>query len=262
MTDTTEIKRDIIGLFVFIMVLALMFLLGADARAAGPCDGVTLDAIKAQVPLPPARIVSMRPAHGLCEVILSMAKSGENVPVYVGKDFIIAGEMFSARRQVTQEQIEKLKKAEFLKLKPRLDEAVAIDYRPSGETGRTIYMFTDPVCPFCKKAETGIKQLADEYHAELKILFFPVHIPVGRDMAVKAVCKNLDLDHYLDKTWEKDGDKVNCKKGADLLKKSSDLARRLGVRGVPCFYLDNGRSVTGAYLPGLERLLTTKVSER
>ena len=261
MINTREIKHDVYLLFIFLAALLLVFftmLFTGNAHAEDPCDGVTLDTIKAQVPLPPSRIISKRPVYGLCEVILNMAKSGENVPVYAGKNFVIAGEMFSARRQVTQSQIDKLKAAEFVRLRPSLDKAAAIDYRPRGKVGHTIYMFTDPVCPFCKKAEAGIKQVADKYHAELKILFFPVHIPVGRDMAVKAICKDLDLERYLDKSWENDGLKANCKQGADLLRESSALARRLGVRGVPCFFLDNGRSVTGAYLPGLEKLLVSK----
>ena len=233
---------------------------------ADACKNVTILSLRANVPIPPAKIVSRRDVNGVCEVILSIR--GEFVPVYVGKNYVIAGEMFQDRHQVTQAQLEKLKAERFLGLKPEVQRCVAMTLKPpAGKAVKhTVYMITDPVCPFCHRAESTLKELSSKYGAEFKMVFYSVHLPVGRQKAIEAVCRGLSAEDYLEGSWKKDNKQYQCAKGTELIKRSERLARKLGVRGVPVFYLANGERVVGANIPALARALSeasrkaTKVS--
>ena len=216
--------------------------------AGNVCKGINISTLRKHVPIPPSQIVSERPVKGLCEIILKTKMGGEYVPVYAGKDFVIAGEMFANRRQITQERIAGLKAELFLSLRKEADRLTAFTYTPKGKIKHTLYMFTDPVCPFCHRAEASIKQIADRYHTRVKFIFFPVHIPVGREKAVEAVCRGLDAVTYIKGDWKKENktDKYQCERGKKLLAQSAELARKLGIGGVPTFFLENGQRVVGA----------------
>lgn len=89
----------------FISVLIL--LLTGVGMAQSPCDHVTLDWLNAQVHLPKdARIVHTAETLGICEVVLAM--DGDLVPAYAGKDWLLAGQMFSKGNSVTRETMESL----------------------------------------------------------------------------------------------------------------------------------------------------------
>ena len=223
---------------------------------ADPCSAVTLASLRHQVPIPPATILSKRAVAGMCEVILDIR--GQYVPVYAGPDYVIAGEMFKDRRQVTQETITGLRAKRFRALKGEVDKCVAMTLEPSrGKADKTVYMITDPVCPFCHRAESRLREFADKYRAEFKLILYSVHPPVGRRKAVEAVCRGLSAEEYLDGKWKQENltDKYQCRAGAELIKRSEQLVRKLAIRGVPMFYLSDGTLVQGANMPALARAL-------
>jgi len=234
-------------------LVLLLILLQASVAYAGVCTGITIDSLREHVPIPPAQIVSKRDVYGLCEVILKI--NNEYVPIYATSKFVIAGEMFVNRHQITQESLARIKAKFFLKFKKVADKLTAFTYRPKGKIRHTIYMFTDPVCPFCHRAEKDIKQIADQYKAQVKFIFFPVHIPIGEEKAVEAVCKGLTANKYLQGSWRKDSG-WQCKKGKEFIKESESFAKKLGVRGVPTFFLDNGEMIVGANLSLLRQELS------
>ncbi len=251
------------GVFLFVFGLCLN-----GARAEDICSKVTIETLKLQIPFifpKDARIVSKKNVKGFCEVILNIR--GRNFPFYVGKDFVILGQMFSQKKNLSAITLKKLAQEKekeeqklFKKLKPEVEKVVAIEYKPSVQTQRTIYMFTDPVCPWCHRAEAFIKKVAKEYNATFKIIFFPVHLPKGKEKAIEAVCRHLDLDGYLKEDWRKgkNTQKFQCKEGKELLEKSIKLAKKLAIRGVPTFFLDNGQRVVGANIERLKKALEGK----
>ena len=249
------------GVFLFLFFLFCL----TGVRAEDVCDKITIETLKSQIPFTfpeDAKIVSKKPVKELCEVILNIR--GRNFPLYVGKDFVIFGQMFSQKKNLSAITLKKLAQEReketqelFKKSKPEIEKVVAIEYKPSPQTQRTIYMFTDPVCPWCHRAEGFIKEVVKEYNATLKIIFFPVHLPKGKEKAIEAVCRHLDLDGYLKEDWrkEKNTQKFQCKEGKELVEKSMELAKKLGIRGVPTFFLDNGQMVVGANMKRLKRAL-------
>jgi len=57
--------------------------------------------------------------------------------------------------------------------------------------------------------------------------------------------------------WKKEGktEKSQCKKGQQLIETSIKLGKKLGISGVPTFYLENGKMIVGANIPQLKEAL-------
>jgi len=243
-----------------IVAIAILVLFATAATVYGGSlckeDNKTiLSTLNKHVPIPPARIVSKREVYGLCEIILEIR--GEFVPVYATDQFVLAGELFCKRHPVTQEKIRKIQEKLFISMRPELDKVVAMIYRPDTEKiQHTLYMITDPACPYCHLAEAGIREIAKEHNAVLKVVFFPVHLPEGKEKAIEAICRKLNFQAYIKDNWRREGktEQHQCEKGKKLLKKSIALGKRLGIRGVPTFYLDNGKKTVGANKGLIEKL--------
>jgi hypothetical protein len=83
----------------------------------------------------------------------------EIVPVYVTDRYVIAGEMFADRKQITRETQEKLEakaaegmKTVFLGMKDDLAKSASIVYTPKGKVKQRLFMFGTTQCPWCSKA--------------------------------------------------------------------------------------------------------------
>ena len=257
------IRNFLATLFILVFAVSGTAMATESVGSTGACKDVSLMSLRAHVPIPPARIISKRTVNGLCEVILGI--KGELVPVYVGKGYVIAGEMFQDRTQVTQAQLNRLKAERFLSLLPEVEKSVAFTLKPKGSVKHTVYIITDPVCPFCHRAESKLQEFADKYGVQFKLILYSVHLPVGRQKAVEAVCRKLDASSYLDGKWKQENatGKYQCKAGDDLIKRTERLVRKLGIRGVPMFYLSDGTLIQGANMPALARALSrgkTRVS--
>ncbi|AMM40500.1 thiol:disulfide interchange protein, DsbC [Candidatus Desulfofervidus auxilii] len=236
-------------------VIILSFAFVTQGLAGEKCKNITIEIMQKHIPFsfpPDTKIISQREVGGLCEVIVNI--QGRDLPIYVGKDFIILGQMFSNKKNVSNEEVKKLHSQKFLSLKKDIDKAVAITYTPSSTAKHAIYMFTDPLCPHCQKAGNQMEEIAKEYNVKVKVVFCPFR---GRKNAIEAVCRNLDFSTYVKGDWKKEGktEKSQCKKGQELIETSIKLAKKLGISGVPTFYLENGKIVVGANIPQLKEAL-------
>ncbi len=230
-----------------------------------PCKGVNMDTLKKHLPSVPEqglKIVSKRPINSLCEVLLNF--KGRIFPLYVGKGFIISGNMFSYKNNITQQsfkkiiqQEEKRRAEEFKKLKKEIDKVIAFSYSPTPSPAKEIYMFTDPLCPFSHKAEKKIKEIVKKYNTKLNVVFFPVHLPKGKELAIESICKGMNLDSYIKDGWRKENpEKFQCEKGKKILNRSLELGKKLSINGVPTFILSNGTRIVGVDLKKIERVLS------
>jgi thioredoxin-related protein len=143
----------------------------------------------------------------------------------------------------------------FRELKKRIDEAVCIYYRPSGEIRHTVYMFEDPKCYYCKEALLKIKGILVKHHADLKILFKASSD--SRPIAIDAICRNAGLEKFIEMlyTQTNESERLSCEQGKMLADKASNLAKELYISKVPVFFLENGTMIQGANLTGLEYYL-------
>lgn len=236
----------------FVLVAAGLFLITGIpqvSKSADVCDGINLTT---HVPIPPYTVVSKKPVkgHNLCEMILKIKTRGMNgytyVPVYAAKDFVIAGEMFKNRHQISQEEINKLKSQEFSKTfkqyQPQLEKLTAAVYQPDKAGKRYLYFITDPLCSYCNTAKKQIRDLAEKYDFSVKTVFFPVHGKSSRSKISSFICGHKTYNDYLNNNF---GNKTACEAGDKYLSRSVELGVKLGVNGTPTFITDNGDLVPG-----------------
>ena len=235
---------------IFIM-LYLIFL--AQESAGSSCDGITPDILSRHTGKRASEfeIVSKRPVFDLCEVIVRFRNNF--IPFYVARNFLIVGVMFSEAKNISKSAIS-LSRRQFLKntyleLKDLLERASAITHAPyKGKV--TIFFFTDPGCPFCRRSEKPLMEVARKCQAIIKVLFYPVH---GKDDAISAVCKNLSYTDYISRKWT--SHKESCQRGREIVEASLVVAKRFGIAATPTFLIVNGREaeiISGANIKAVE----------
>ncbi len=214
---------------------------------AGVCEKVRLSE---HAPIPPYKVESKREVFGLCEMILNI--NGQLIPIYATRDFIISGEMFSHRRQVTQRQLELVRKKVIKENIAKIETLGYVSYKPkSAKKGRYFYFISDPECPFCNRVKEKVKELADRYGYEVRIIFFPLPFHKGaKSKAISFLCENRNFEDYLKGEYGK----KECKKGKEEVEKNLRVLRPI-VRGTPTFIFPSGEVVVGANVKRLEEVM-------
>lgn len=221
------------------VAVALALSSGAFAQQIpSVCKGINLNE---NVPMPPYRIMSERNVYGLCEMILDIR--GQLVPVYATKNFVIAGEMFSRRTQVTERQIRKVKsailKSKFNEAKKDLNSLVVARFNPKAK--KYVYFIVDPLCPYCEAAKSKLEKLAAKHNFGIRLVFFPVHgAPAVKDIE-GFICSHKTFKDYINDDF---GNKT-CKQGEDYIDKSISINRRLMVNGTPTIITYKGDFILG-----------------
>ncbi len=250
-------------LIIFISVFAGMKIsLGADNF----CKSDKAEALlKKHVPLDKYSIISRRTVGDLCEIIVD--SDGKLLPFYIFGDSVVSGELWKEQHNLSADFIKNLNRKNFLNLRSRIDSLVGFSYSPSKiKSSRVIYMFTEPLCPYCHEAGKLIYQLSNKYGFVVKILFYSVHGREGQEKSVEAICRNINskgkfnLEEYNRLEWrEKKIAPVNkCKKGENLVSEVEKLSPVLRIDGVPLIYNDLGDSVEGFDPEEIEKLVKDK----
>lgn len=229
------------------------------------CSKISIDTISKQIPVSDFKIISTRELHGLCEIIINI--SGRVIPLYGGEDFLISGDLFHEKKNITRDKVSELNKKVFLENKKSLDELVAFEYKPAEiKTDKKIYMFTEPLCPYCHRAGGEIKTMADKYGFVVKILLLSMKGEEGQRKCIEAACRHyifedkFNLEQYNQIEWKKEKveEKFICEKGVELVKKTEELSEKLNIDGIPVFYTNEGDYVSGADMEALEKFFIKK----
>ena len=118
-----------------------------------------------------------------------------------------------------------------------LEKAVKI-----GSGKNTIIEFTDPDCPYCRKASEFLEQKKD---VTRYIFFFPLPMHPDAENKIKHIfCSEDKAKAYEDAMKGKFDDqkyeKCDKPEAAELLKLHKELAGKMGVNGTP-FFIINGK---------------------
>ena len=187
---------------------------------------------------------------GLQEVTLE----GPQGPMVVYADdkgeYILAGDLLDVknRRNLTKERMDKLTEVKWDTLP--LDNAIKV---VRGDGKRKLAVFSDPDCPYCKKAEQEFAKLDN-----VTIYVFPYPLPMHTDAGRKAKlvwCIKDRSKAWLDlmlKGKVPEG-KTDCDNPVD---ENLALGNKLRVDGTPALIFPNGKRVPGYVDAGrLESLL-------
>jgi thiol:disulfide interchange protein DsbC len=169
---------------------------------------------------------------------------------YPDKHLIVFGEIWTKEgKSLTAARREQLA-AKRVKDIP-LDKGIKI-----GSGGTTVIEFTDPDCPYCRKASEYLKGRSDTTRY---VYFFPV--PAHKDAEKKArfiLCSNDKAKAYEEVMSGKYDDRkvepCDDEKVSALLKEHRELAAKAGVSGTPSFWI-NGQFIVGANIPAIENIL-------
>lgn len=181
---------------------------------------------------------------GLYEVLL-----GSQI-LYLSADgrFVIQGQIMDL--QTSQNLTENRQQSLRAEQLAALDSSELIVFSPEGETKHTVTVFTDIDCGYCRKLHQEMSTYNDQGIA-IRYAAFP-RAGLQSDSYNKAVSAWCADDPQEAMTTLKLGGSVAPKTCENPVGEHYDLGQRLGVRGTPSIFLDNGRMIPG-YVPA-ERL--------
>lgn len=226
-----------------LLIAAAVGILAVQSVQAAPA------AVKPEVALkeafPQLNFDSIEPSDikGLYEVVV-----GQNILYfYPEKEYLIAGEIYNKDRQSITAEKRKLISEKLLKDLP-LDKAVKI-----GNGKNTVIEFTDPDCPYCKKAS---EFLSTQSNMTRYIFFAPFAHPAAIEKVhyiLNAKDKEKAYSDMMEKSLPAPAP-VENQAVKDLAQEHISLAKKMGVQGTPTFFV-NGKMVVGADTKQIEQLL-------
>ena len=122
-----------------------------------------------------------------------------------------------------------------------LDQAIV---RTKGKPKNTLYVFTDPLCPFCKKQETLLEQITNVRIVTFLTPLVSLH-PEAREVAARIWCAKDKVKAFEDVMLRNVTlmEKAQCE--APILA-NEKLMQSLSIKGTPTIIFENGERVTGA----------------
>lgn len=116
--------------------------------------------------------------------------------------------------------------------------------REKGTPRNTLFVFTDPRCPFCKKLEAELAQLTDVRIYTFLTPLTGLH-PDAKELSARIWCaknRTKALEEVMLKDIEIEG-KAQC---TTPITQNEKLMAQLGIKGTPTLFFENGERITGA----------------
>lgn len=194
------------------------------------------------LPDEPVDRIRTTPFNDLYEVMM-----GPNV-IYISGDgrFVLKGDLLDMQERinVTEQERTAARKHIFASLKPE----EFIEFSPENPE-HVVYVFTDIDCAYCRRLHQDIPVL-NQQGLSVRYLAFP-RAGMGSNTAntMEAVWCSRDRRQAL--TDAKNGKRVNPNQCDSPVGKEYLLGQKIGVRGTPAIYTEDGEELTG-YLPPAE----------
>ncbi len=183
--------------------------------------------------------VSPTPINGLYQIVI-----GSDV-IYMTRDgnYVIKGEILDLeeRRNLTED----VRAGSRVKILGSIKKEDYIEFS-SNNMQDAIYVFTDVDCGYCRKLHQDVPEL-NSLGVSVRYLAYPragVDSAAGHEMSSVWCAK----DRQKALTAAKNRESVEAKSCDDPVAAQYALGQKLGVRGTPAIYLQNGRMLPG-YMP-------------
>lgn len=183
--------------------------------------------------------VSPTPINGLYQVVI-----GSDV-IYMTRDgnYVIKGEILDLeeRRNLTED----VRAGSRVRILDSIKKDDYIEFS-SKNMQDAIYVFTDVDCGYCRKLHLDVPEL-NSLGVSVRYLAYPragVDSAAGHEMSNVWCAK----DRQKALTTAKNREPVEAKSCDDPVAEQYALGQKLGVRGTPAIYLQNGRMLPG-YMP-------------
>ncbi|UFS70821.1 DsbC family protein [Geomonas sp. RF6] len=167
---------------------------------------------------------------------------------YPAKDIIISGEMFGKDLKSITAEHRNAVAAQLVKTLP-LEKAVKI-----GDGKKKVVEFTDPDCPYCRKAAEFFTKRTD---VTRYVFFAPLAHPAAINKIQYILGAPNKAEAY-DAMMVGQEIPANAKPASEAVKALAQehlsLAKKVGVQGTPTFFI-NGQQIVGADTKKIEQLL-------
>lgn len=219
------------------LLLALLSTSLAASALAG--EGDIRKSIEGSFPGAKVKDIAKSPIDGLFEVITESPQG----PLVVYADdkgqYLLIGDLLNvqSKRNLTRERMDKLTEVKWDNLP--LDNAIKV---VKGNGSRKIAVFSDPDCPYCKKAEAEFAKMDD-----ITIYNFAYPLPMHPDAGRKSKLVWCSKDRA--QAWQDlmlkgvvPKGKTDCDNPID---ENLALGAKLGVNGTPALIFPNGKRIPG-----------------
>jgi thiol:disulfide interchange protein DsbC len=222
---------------------AALLLLSASAASQAPAKGDVRAEIARRLEIS-VEDVRPSPVEGLYEV-----RSGAEVG-YVSTDgrFYVDGDVFEmqSKKNLTEASRQQGRRA----LLAQVDDKDAIIFGPAGTPRRSLTVFTDVDCAYCRRLHQEIGEL-NRLGIRVRYVFYPRGGP-GTESWKKAEAVWCSADRKDALTRAKRGETLkaagNC---ATPVAAQYALGRQLGIQGTPGIFTEQGEYLAG-YLPAAQ----------
>ena len=135
-----------------------------------------------------------------------------------------------------------------------LNRYVFASYTPANFSGKILYIFEDPLCPYCHKLNEHIVKYSRESGYKINLIFKIVHGERAFNYAVSFVCghriiKNANFKKYIDLDYRGN----YCSYGKDLVSYDEEISNILGVTKTPSLISNRGFRESGLSLSAIKR---------
>lgn len=228
-------KRIILLLTAFILVLINVSCTKTDYKK------VADDFIKASTPLKDYTIreVADTSSPNWKAVIVYIKRDRANMPVpfFVssdGKSIVPNSMVFVNNKPIFTKKLE----PELGKIDFKLTEKDRIVYNPSGK--KTVFMFTDPECPYCLKAKEKLQTYNGEYRVVVK--YFPLE-QIHPGATKKAIAEQAE---WLKKTGKGNANTADLE-AKKIVEEDIMEAQKAQISGTPTYVMEDGTLKQGLF---------------
>ena len=206
------------------------------ASAATPDLDAVRERLEANLPGMRAASLDATPVPGLFEAVI------DGTVYYVDEsgEYLVDGSLvrLSTRENLTEARLGTLHMAALADARTPM-----LTYEPENPTGRSITVFTDISCGYCRKLHAEIDTLLDAGVAVNYLLFPRAGLGSEGAAALESVWCNADPQAAM--TTAKAGGRVPDAECENPIEEHVALAERVGLRGTPLIYTDAGERIPG-----------------
>jgi thiol:disulfide interchange protein DsbC len=234
--------------FLTLVAFLLLGSIGGQALPAAktpPCPSPekVWQGLQKAFPKVPFEILKVEPSEtdALCQV--RVRNNGRIHLVYTDRsgNFLITGNLLEMKsgRNVTQENLMVLNRLGADDLK-QLDSLTAFSL---GRGRRTIYLVTDPQCPYCKQAENLLKKMVEKEDLTVRFILFPLESYKGsREQCISVICDQKGIEGF-DSGYRSDN---QCPEGIKKIESTASFLKTKGIQSTPTLIFFDGIYLIGA----------------
>ena len=217
-------------------LLSAACVLPAAAQSSAQTPTSIAERLQALYPGTRFGAVNTTPWPGVFEVVM-----GANLAyVDASGQYFLFGHLYdmTTQRDLTVERKDTLARVDFAAL-PLADAVKEV----RGTGARSLAIFSDPDCPYCRRLEAEIKNLSDVTLYTFLMPIASLH-PEARSKAIAVWCAPDRVEAWHALMW--DDKQIPAQECAHPVDRNVVLGERLGINGTPTLVAADGRVLPGA----------------